>query len=147
MGGLLHLVQREGDWRGHRPPRPLFAVPNVTAHPSTASVPTSYYSMWYYRQACTKRSHAGIVFTQWSKNGFFRPAVATHCPDKREIWHGEPTFVTPCQISRLSGQKCGNTAPKIVKISNFGHKFAHPGRRVALILRNSQHLYASISSF
>jgi len=36
------------------------AVPNVTAHPSTASVPTSY----YYRQACAKRSHAGIVFTQ-----------------------------------------------------------------------------------
>jgi len=24
------------------------AVPNVTAHPSTASVPTSYYLMWYY---------------------------------------------------------------------------------------------------
>jgi len=30
------------------PPRPLLAVPNVTAHPSTASVPTSYYSMWHY---------------------------------------------------------------------------------------------------
>jgi len=27
---------------------PLLAVPNVTAHPSTASVPTSYYSMWHY---------------------------------------------------------------------------------------------------
>ena len=26
-------------------PSPLLAVPNVTAHPSTASVPTSYYSM------------------------------------------------------------------------------------------------------
>ena len=39
-GGLLHLVQRGGDWAG-RPslPRPLLAVPNVTAHPSTASVP------------------------------------------------------------------------------------------------------------
>jgi len=24
------------------------AVPNVTAHPSTASVPISYYSMWHY---------------------------------------------------------------------------------------------------
>ena len=24
-------------------PRPVLAVPNVTAHPSTASVPTSYY--------------------------------------------------------------------------------------------------------
>jgi len=29
-------------------PRPLLAVPNVTAHPSTASVPTSYYLMWHY---------------------------------------------------------------------------------------------------
>jgi len=31
-------------------PVPLLAVPNVTAHPSTASVglPTSYYSMWHY---------------------------------------------------------------------------------------------------
>jgi len=27
---------------------PLIAVPNVTAHPSTASVPTSYHSMWHY---------------------------------------------------------------------------------------------------
>ena len=42
--GLLHLVQRaEGlggaAGRGRRTPRPLLAVPNVTAHPSTASVP------------------------------------------------------------------------------------------------------------
>jgi len=27
-------------------PVPVIAEPNVTAHPSTASVPTSYYSMW-----------------------------------------------------------------------------------------------------
>jgi len=39
MGGLLCLVQRWGDWAGPGPPRPLIAVPNVTAHPSTASVP------------------------------------------------------------------------------------------------------------
>jgi len=38
MGGLLHLVQRGGTGRGHSPPRPLLAVPNVTVHPSTASV-------------------------------------------------------------------------------------------------------------
>ena len=37
MGGLLHLVQREGaGWAGG-PPSPLLAVPNVTAHPSMAS--------------------------------------------------------------------------------------------------------------
>ena len=40
MGGLLHLVySEERTERGPRPPRPLLAVPNVAAHPSTASVP------------------------------------------------------------------------------------------------------------
>jgi len=39
VGGLLHLVQGEGTERDCSPPRPLLAVPNVTAHPSTASVP------------------------------------------------------------------------------------------------------------
>jgi len=35
------------------PPSPLLAVPNVTVHPSTASVPTSYYSMWHHNYICT----------------------------------------------------------------------------------------------
>jgi len=41
MGGLLHLVQRGlgGDWAGPQPAQALLAIPNVTAHPSTASVP------------------------------------------------------------------------------------------------------------
>ena len=39
MDGLLHFVQRGGDWAGPQSPMPLLAVPNVTAHPSTASVP------------------------------------------------------------------------------------------------------------
>ena len=29
---LLHMVQRGGAWQGRSPPRPLLAVPNVTAH-------------------------------------------------------------------------------------------------------------------
>jgi len=40
MGGLLHLVQRGG---ACSPPRPLLAVPNVTAHPSTANVPITVF--------------------------------------------------------------------------------------------------------
>jgi len=39
VGGVLHLVQREGTGWGHSPPWPLFAVPNVTTHPSMASAP------------------------------------------------------------------------------------------------------------
>jgi len=80
---------------------------------------------YIYRQACAKRSHAGIVFTQWSKNRFFCPTGATLCPGKREIWHGER-----CQIS---GQKCGSTAPKTVKISNSGHKLTPQGSLVCTI--------------
>jgi len=40
MGGLLHLVQRGGGLGGAAVRLgPLFVVPNVTVHPSTASVP------------------------------------------------------------------------------------------------------------
>ena len=39
MGGLLQLVQLRGDWAGPQRTKPLLTVPNVTAHPSTNSVP------------------------------------------------------------------------------------------------------------
>jgi len=39
MGGLLHILQQGGAWRAAAPPSSLLAVPNITAHPSTASVP------------------------------------------------------------------------------------------------------------
>ena len=43
--GWYILYSEEGSWRAAAPPSPLLAVANVSAHPSTASVPTSYYSM------------------------------------------------------------------------------------------------------
>jgi len=39
LGGLLIWYREEGPGQGCSPPRPLLAVPNVTVHPSTASVP------------------------------------------------------------------------------------------------------------
>jgi len=48
MGGLYIRYSEEGTGRDHSPARPLLAVPNVTAHPSTTSVSTSYYSMRHY---------------------------------------------------------------------------------------------------
>jgi len=41
MGGLLGYIWycKQGTGQGHRTPRPLLTVPNVTAHPSMASVP------------------------------------------------------------------------------------------------------------
>ena len=41
----LLTYSEEGPGRAAAPPSRLLAVPNVTAHPSTASVLTSYYSI------------------------------------------------------------------------------------------------------
>ena len=38
---------RKGPGRTAAPPSPILSVSNVTAHPSTANVPTSYWSMWH----------------------------------------------------------------------------------------------------
>ena len=38
MGGCYIWYSEEGNGRDRNPPRPLLAVPNVTSHPSTASV-------------------------------------------------------------------------------------------------------------
>ena len=50
--GRTASYSEEGSGRGAAPPSPLLAVPIVTAHPSTASLPTSYYSKWHYNYLC-----------------------------------------------------------------------------------------------
>jgi len=50
--GCYIWYSEEGRGRAAVPPSPLLAVPNVTAHPSTASVPTPYYSIWRYNYQC-----------------------------------------------------------------------------------------------
>ena len=50
--GCYIWYSEEEPGRAATPPSPLLAVPNVTAHPSTASVPTSYYPMWHYDCVC-----------------------------------------------------------------------------------------------
>jgi len=49
---LLYFVILPRDWAGCGLPSPLLDVPNLTAHPSTASVPTSCASLFVYRIAC-----------------------------------------------------------------------------------------------
>ena len=46
---------KEGPERAGDLPSPLLAVPNVTAHPSTMSVPTSCYSIWQYLLGCPSK--------------------------------------------------------------------------------------------
>jgi len=45
---------------------------------------------WYfYRHVCAQRSHAGIVFTHWSKNGFFAPQGRHVAPINVKVGTGE----------------------------------------------------------
>ena len=77
-------IQRYGDWytghwwvgcntwyREERPglaaaqPSPLLIVPNVTAHPSMAGVPTSYHLMWNYNHLYTHCKGLNNRNLQW----------------------------------------------------------------------------------
>jgi len=69
----------------------------------------------HYRQACVAQPCRYCFYSVVEKQ-VSRPAGATRCSDKR-----------------LSGQKYGNTAPKTVKMSNFGHKFVPQGSLVCTI--------------
>jgi len=64
-----------------------------------------------YRQACAKRSHAGIVFTQWSKNGVFAPQGRHVAPmnvkfgtaphGKFHVYRGKNVGTQPPKLSKF----------------------------------------------
>ena len=103
--------------------------PKCSTNERRKMAPCCYRRSWRYSAALPVLFYS--VVQKWG----FRLTGATRCPDKREIWHGGVLrrFAPSCQISRLSGQKCGKTAPKTVKISNFGHKIAPQGSLVCPI--------------
>ena len=95
------------------------------------------------RQVCAKRSNTGrsarsaamsvLHLLSGPKMGF--PPHGRHvAPINVKFGTGNaPQVRSPCQISRPSGQKWGNTAPKTGKIYNFADKFVPQGRLVSTI--------------
>jgi len=75
-----HLVQRGRAWAGCRPVSPLLTVPNVTVHPSMASVPTLYYSMWHYNSFALQRVTVMAVLNwgTFGSGGQFSPSLQPH---------------------------------------------------------------------
>ena len=69
--GCYIWYSEEGPGRSAAPPRIFLAVPNVAAHPSTTSVPTSYYSMWHYN--CVWLRDALIYRRQFGSESDFFP--------------------------------------------------------------------------
>jgi len=89
---VIFGTARRGPGLAGAPPSPLLAVPNVTAHLSTASVPTSYYLMWRYNRllefkglmhvnCIKKRNNAGRRRCSGSRVLVFVRTETTDCPD------------------------------------------------------------------
>ena len=76
---------------------------------------------------CKMISFGPVLFLLTGPKWVFRPAGATRCPDKGEIWHDVPNFT-------FIGAKMWEYSPQNVKMSNFGHKFAPQGRLICTIL-------------
>jgi len=56
MGSCIWYSEEGPGWAAASP-IPLFTVPNARAHPSTAAVPTLYYSTWHYNYVCTLKGY------------------------------------------------------------------------------------------
>ena len=72
------------------PPCLLLTVPNVTAHPSTASVLTSYYSMWHYLSVPIKGLSELDTQLQLIMVGLLEMLVVQQCfqtPHLHSQWH------------------------------------------------------------
>ena len=87
-----------------------------------------------------KHIHAGIVYTQRSKNRVFTPHGRDIAPINVKFGTGERTVPNFMFIRA----EMWEYSPKTVKICNFGNIFARQGLQ---FLRNSQILYACIGRF
>ena len=72
------------------------------------------YKFYYYRQACALRSHAGIVFTQWSKNRFFAPQGRHIAPiNVKFIGTGDCGPLPRDKVHVYRGKNVGIQPPKL----------------------------------
>jgi len=65
VGCYIWYNSQEAPGRAVAQSSPLLGVPNVTAHPSNACVPTSYYLMWHYNNLCTASIRCTIFLYWW----------------------------------------------------------------------------------
>ena len=77
MGGLLHLVPQRGNWVGQQPTQSPLRVPNLTAHPSTSSVPITVLLLCSFSlPKFTKMDQVAI----WCRAGLNQCHI---------VWHGD----------------------------------------------------------
>jgi len=85
----------------------------------------------YYRHACVKHSHAGIVFTQWSKNRIYALQGQYVAPINMKFGTAVRSL---CQISRLPGRNVGIQPPKVSKFRILAINLPLRGESFAIFL-------------
>jgi len=93
MGGLLHLVQRRRAWAGCGPAQSPHCCTKCNSHPSTASVPTSYY-LTYSTKITSALSRVKCNLINWNLRAH-RPSA-----DWR-MWEVCGTWVRDCRRSSV----------------------------------------------
>ena len=92
----------------------LYIFLNLIRVLTTTKEFTLHNNLSYYRQTCAKRSHAGIVFTQYSKNRFFALQGRHVVPINVKFGTGERTSPVPhfmftgAEMWEYSPQNCQN---------------------------------------
>ena len=85
-----------------------------------------------------------VLFYSVVQKWVFRPAGATRCPDKREIWHGGQKVRSHVPNFTFIGAEMWEYSPQI---RIFAINLPLGGNSFAQFLRNSQILYASPGGF
>ena len=102
----------------------------------------------YHPQAWVKCSHASIVFTQWSKNGFFAPQGRHTSLINLEFGTVKGTAgpLLRYKFHVYRGRNVGIQLPKLSKFWILTINLCLRGDSFAVFLWHSQRLYASIGS-
>ena len=93
--------------------------------------------------------HAGIVFTQWSKNMFFAQQGRRVAPINVTFGMGEQIKdpLPPAKFHVYWGRNVGIQPPKLSTFRILAINLPLKGHSFAQFLRNSQILYASLGGF
>jgi len=117
MVGVLYIWYSEkGPGRAAAPPSPLLAVPNVTAHPSTASVPMSYHSMWHWLLHSTGLTKAKQLTKQWTD--VVAPRRGEHQASSRDH-RSHSHFIPPSRINISCELPCEIRSQKLWTIPKW----------------------------
>jgi len=140
MGGLLHLVQHRLPQRGLgglRPrPVPSSLYQLLTAHPSTASVPTSYHSMWHYNCFCALRGQRWEAQVHTADFQIFtRPA---YYPLEGSACHGVTLWVGLCLPVCSDYLHVFRSCRSVANCFKLFNRCTIPGARFVVVTRTAE---------